>query len=130
MTFFQMAPNYEINHSPSNKRLTTELMTQEQANAIAEREYPMSDDALNGRVYDVLHSKCKRAAYAKCLMDMNPLIEAGKKMKDEFSDLAAFASAHLPTNKLEKLVQQYSGTRSRKAWDTALSNLTKKNDHE
>ena len=32
-----MGANYEINHSPSNKRLTTELMTQEQANAIAER---------------------------------------------------------------------------------------------
>ena len=48
-------------------------MTQEQANAIAEREYPYFE---GGTATGNTLLLIQRKAYAKALMDMNPLIEA------------------------------------------------------
>ena len=116
-----MWPNYSINHSPSNKRLTTELMTQEQANAIAEREYPTESrtmvyaDQRHGKVMQTVeyHFEKERAAYAKCLMDMNPLIKAGEKMCDKL-----IAAAHRAGN------YDYGEIEAAQEWDAALGKFT------
>ena len=53
------------------------MITQEQANAIAEREYPINYVTDTDNI--ILCEKLKRKAYAKALMDMNPLIEAAQE---------------------------------------------------
>jgi len=87
-------------------------LTQEQANAIAEREFPKpkrgaySDTAEGLECFwdDVELIDRDRRVYAKCLMDLNPLIEAGEKMRGSHSLLVAFAAAHLPVQHLDNLV--------------------------
>ena len=103
------------------------MITQEQANAIAEREYPYPIGSMPWYNYNQTRIEVgfRREAYAKCLMDMNPLIEAGEKMRSSHSLLVAFAAAHLPVQHLDNLVDAFSGVDERKAWDSALSNLTR-----
>ena len=79
-------------------------MTQEEANAIAEMEYPYDDNMFDRDI------KRYRIAYVKCLMDLNPLIEAGEAMRDY---MAMHTKAGLQTMTITQ------------EWDTALSNLTK-----
>ena len=94
-------------------------LTQEQANAIAEREYPMGSrtmvyaDQRHGKVIQTIehHFEKERQAYAKCLMDhVNPLIEAGEAMRDY---MAMHTKAGLQTMTITQ------------EWDAALSNLTR-----
>lgn len=88
------------------------MITQEQANAIADRECP-AQDAPGWTAYSA-HIKIQRQAYAKCLMDLNPLIEAGQKLKDELRAID------------EGNGSSYRGRSDMyRSWDTALSNLTK-----
>ena len=100
------------------------MITQEQANAIAEREYPMGSrtmvyaDKRHGKVIQAIeyHFEKERAAYAKCLMDMNPLIEAATEMR-EFITCENQTDGATP-----RCCDSCWGMI---AWDTALSNLTK-----
>jgi hypothetical protein len=86
-------------------------LTQEQANAIAEQAFP-SRNAEGWTTY-ATHLLLQRQAYAKALMSMNPLIEAGEKMKDELrANDEGNGSSH-------------KGRSDMRSWDTALSNLTK-----
>ena len=88
------------------------MITQEQANAIAEREYPYPIGSMPWYNYNQTRIEVGflRQAYAKALMDMNPLIEAGDACR---SHLSAWDDGGTELSE------------SCKAWDTALSNLTK-----
>ena len=96
-------------------------MTQEQANAIAEREFPKpkrgaySDTAEGLECFrdDVELIDRDRRAYAKCLMDMNPLIKAGEKMCDKL-----IAAAHRAGN------YDYGEIEAAQEWDAALGKFT------
>lgn len=88
-------------------------MTQEEANAIAEMEYPYDDNMFDRDI------KRYRIAYVKCLMDMNPLIEAGEKLESFVLGLqqrGVWATTSLYEKKSNDLMS---------AFRTALSNLTK-----
>ncbi len=91
-------------------------LTQEQANAIAEREYPYPIGSMPWYNYNQTRIEVGflRQAYAKCLMDMNPLIEAGERMKDEAERL--IDAYDLKNTHLRIMINE---------WDTALSKLNK-----
>lgn len=84
------------------------ILTQDQANAIAEREFP---EPVIGRQQLWPVTLAKRAAYAKCLMDLNPLIEAVSGYERELKNPAVDVTMR---------------TWWRNKMFTALSNLTKK----
>jgi hypothetical protein len=93
------------------------MITQDQANAIAEREYPepdMVNEDFPTRFRVKLSVSIERKAYAKALMDMNPLIEAGERMKDEAERL--IDAYDLKNTHLRIMINE---------WDTALSKLNK-----
>ena len=59
------------------KRTRLSPISAKRANAIAEREYPINYVTDTDNI--ILCEKLKRKAYAKALMDMNPLIEAAEE---------------------------------------------------
>lgn len=93
-------------------------MTQEQANAIAEREYPYPIGSMPW--YNYIQTRFevgfRREAYAKALMDMNPLIKAAIEMRESITCENQTDGATL---------RCCDACWGMTAWDTALSNLTK-----
>ena len=97
-------------------------MNQDQANAIAESQPHAYDDALGDQTpvkgdmegAALILNRAFSRGYAKCLMDLNPLIEAGERMKDEAERL--IDAYDLKNTHLRIMINE---------WDTALSNLTK-----
>ena len=92
------------------------MITQEQANAIAEREYPepdMVNEDFPTRFRVKLSVRIERKAYAKALMDMNPLIKAahGLRWVVQCAD-----DGHKFFGRRQQSMDDY---------DTALSKLTK-----
>jgi len=96
-------------------------MTQDQANAIAEREYPINYVTDTDNI--ILCEKLKRKAYAKALMDMNPLIEAGEKMREALGDIGYEAEEGMPITDESACIK--NSERAEARWMNALSNLTK-----
>ena len=95
------------------------MITQEQANAIAEREYPepdMVNEDFPTRFRVKLSVRIEREAYAKALMDMNPLIKAAIEMRESITCENQTDGATL---------RCCDACWGMTAWDTALSNLTK-----
>ena len=97
-------------------------MTQDQANAIAEREYPQSWGPSPGGI-SIDHNHRVRKAYAKALMDMNPLIEAGEKMREALGDIGYEAEEGMPITDESACIK--NSERAEARWMNALSNLTK-----
>ena len=107
------------------------MITQEQANAIAEREYPepdMVNEDFPTRFRVKLSVRIERKAYAKALMDMNPLIEAGEHLSEAVKWSHDDADYKAPEQFTKTYVYgRYLNPLTKKAveFDTALSNLTK-----
>ena len=105
-------------------------MNQEQANAIAEREYPYPIGSMPWYNYNQTRIEVGflRQAYAKCLMDLNPLIEAGEHLSEAVKWSHDDADYKAPEQFTKTYVYgRYLNPLTKKAveFDTALSNLTK-----
>ena len=98
-------------------------MTQEQANAIAEQEYPQSWGPSPGGL-SIDHNHRVRKAYAKALMDMNPLIEALESIANALSPNSLPLNSEMDDRHKAQMVREVAD----QCFDmarTALANLTK-----
>ena len=98
------------------------MMTQEQANAIAEREYPINYVTDTDNI--ILCEKLKRKAYAKALMDMNPLIEAVESITNALSPNTLPLNSEMDDRHKAQMVREVAD----QCFDMAriaLANLTK-----
>ncbi len=111
-------------------------MNQDQANAIAESQPHAYDDALGDQTpvkgdmegAALILNRAFSRGYAKCLMDMNPLIEAGEHLSEAVKWSHDDADYKAPEQFTKTYVYgRYLNPLTKKAveFDTALSNLTK-----